>query len=109
MKAVLNQYRQSPRKIRLVADLSRGKQVDQAIYEIKFSNKRVAPTLVKLIESAIANAIENHDGKRIDLYIKSIRVDGGAVLKRSMPRARGSASRIKKRTSHIVLELESKK
>lgn len=108
MKAFLKQYRQAPRKVRLVADLIRGKQVDRAVAELRFSGKKAGDVVLKLIESAIANAINNDGAKRAELFVKSIRVDGGFVLKRSMPRARGSASRIKKRTSHVLVELESR-
>lgn len=105
MKAKLSQYHQSPRKVRLVADAVRGETVDDALRKLRFLTKRAAKPVAKLIESAVANAEEN-DGKRRDnLIISTITVDKGPTLKRFRPRARGRATRINKRTSHINLEL----
>jgi len=105
MKAILSNYRQSPRKVRLVAGLVKGKQVALAIRELDVLTKRASLPLKKLIESAVANARHNGDIAAEDLVVKSMRVDKGVTMKRSMPRARGSASRINKRASNIVLEL----
>ena len=108
MKAILKNYRQSPRKVRLLADLVRGKKVGDALATLTFVDKRAAQPFAKLITSAVANAKEQ--GKNVEkLFIKSVAVDKGTVLKRSMPRARGSASRINKRNSHISVELGEKK
>ncbi len=107
MKAILKNYRQSPRKVRLVADVVRGKKVTDAIAMLRFVDKRAAGPFAKVIESAIANAIQA--GKQVDrLFVKKVSVDKGTVLKRFMPRARGSASRINKRNSHISIELGEK-
>ena len=107
MKAILKNYRQSPRKVRLLADLVRGKKVGQALETLSFMNKRAAEPVTKLINSAVANA--KHGGADPkNLFVKSITVDKGMVLKRIMPRARGSAARILKRSSHIAVELGSK-
>ena len=107
MKAILKNYRQSPRKVRLVADVVRGKKVDDALATLRFVDKRAAGPFAKVIESAVANAVQA--GKSIDrLFIKKVAVDKGTVLKRFMPRARGSASRINKRNSHISVELGEK-
>ncbi|MES2986144.1 MAG: 50S ribosomal protein L22 [Patescibacteria group bacterium] len=104
MKAILKNYRQSPRKVRLVTDLVKGKKVDVALNQLNFTPKRVVPVIKKLLESAIANAV--HAGNAKDtLRIKNITVDEGFVLKRMMPRARGVGARINKRTSHIVVTL----
>lgn len=104
MKAVLKNYRQSPRKVRLLADLVRGKKVNEALATLKFVNKRAALPFAKVIESAAANAAQV--GKNPEnLTIKSVAVDKGTVMKRFMPRARGSASTINKRNSHITVEL----
>lgn len=104
MKAILRNYRQSPRKVRLIADLVRGKSVTEALSILGFANKRAAEPFAKLIASAKANAVAK--GKRADrLMIKSAAVDKGEVIKRFMPRARGSASPINRRSSHIVVEL----
>lgn len=107
MKAILKNYRQSPRKVRLVADVVRGKSVSAALSTLKFIDKRAAGPFAKVIESAVANA--KQAGKSVErLVIKRVAVDKGTVLKRFMPRARGSASRINKRNSHIVVELGEK-
>ena len=108
MKAFLKNYRQSPRKVRLIADLVRGKQADEALTTLQFVDKRAADPFAKVIKSAIANAKDQ--GKDTDkLFIKTVRVDKGVVYKRFMPRARGSASRINKRNSHILVELAERK
>jgi large subunit ribosomal protein L22 len=105
--ARLYNYRQSPRKVRLLAGLVRGKSVERAILEIEHSGKRAGDPIVKLIRSAAANA--KQAGKKVaDLVISDIRVDEGAVMKRMMPRARGSAFQILKRTSHIVVSVSEK-
>jgi len=109
MKAILKNYRQAPRKVRLVADLLKGKKVDAAKLELSFLSKRAAKPLMELLDSAIANAKNNFQTDKENLIVKNIRVDKGIVLKRFTPRARGSASRINKRTSHVVLTLEEKK
>ncbi len=111
MRAILNNYRQSPRKMRLVVSAVKGKTVAQAEAMLALMPKIATVPLRKLLESAVANAKENQ--KITDtstLIIKDFRVDGGAVLKRSMPRAHGSAYQILKRTSKVTLVLgESEK
>lgn len=92
-------------KGRLVADMVRGKKVDEAINILKFSNQRAAGIIKKVLDSAIANA-ENNDGADIDeLKVSAIMVDQGPVLKRISPRAKGRADRILKRTSHITVRV----
>jgi len=108
MKATLKNYRQSPRKVRLLADLVRGKKVADALTTLRFVDKRAAGPFSKVIESAVANA-KDHGNDTEKLFIKAVAVDKGTVLKRFMPRARGSASRINKRNSHISVELGLKK
>lgn len=109
MKAVLKNYRQSPRKVRLVASLVRGKKAHESLSLLKFTPKRASETISKLIESAVANAVQNHSKKKDDLFVKSITVNQGFTLKRFRPRARGRASRIRKRTAHIAVVLGEKK
>ena len=107
MKAILKNYRQSPRKVRLVTDLVKGKKVDAALTTLTFTPKRVVPVIKKLLESAIANAV--HMGNAKDtLRIKNITVDEGFVLKRMMPRARGRGFPIHKHTSTVTLVLDNK-
>jgi large subunit ribosomal protein L22 len=104
MKAILKNYRQAPRKVRLLADLVRGKKVADALATLQFVDKRAAQPFAKVIASAVANA--KGQGASVDnLKIKTVRVEKGMVMKRFMPRARGSASRINKRNSHIIVEL----
>lgn len=102
--ASLSNYRQSPRKVRLVADLIRGKSADRALALLATLPKRASDPMAKLLKSAIANS----KGEAGQLYVSSIQVNGGIVFKRSMPRARGRASAIRKRTSHITLALSQK-
>jgi len=102
--AQLNNYRQAPRKVRLLADLVRGKSASTALGLLSVLPKPASEPVSKLIRSAVANA----DAKAEDLYISRIEVNGGVVLKRSMPRARGRAAQILKRTSHISLSLSKK-
>jgi large subunit ribosomal protein L22 len=109
MKAHLKNYRQSPRKVRLVADLIRGKKVPHALTELTFLPKRASEVMTKLIASAVANAENNFKVSSVDLVISEITVDQGVTLKRYRPRARGVAKRINKRTSNIALSLGVKK
>jgi large subunit ribosomal protein L22 len=104
MKAILKNYRQSPRKVRLVADSIKGKKVEDALLKLKFMPKRATEVVEKLIASALANAKENFDVKT-GLFIQNIEINQGVTLKRYRPRARGSAFRINKRTSNIVVTL----
>lgn len=109
MKSYLKNYRQSPRKVRLVADAVRGKKVAVALRDLAFITKRATDPIAKLIESAVANAKNNFNADVENLFIKEIQVNKGIVLKRIMPRARGSAARINKRSSHVSITLEEKK
>jgi large subunit ribosomal protein L22 len=104
MKAILKNYRQSPRKVRLVADSIKGKKVEVALLKLKFMPKRATEVLEKLIKSAAANAKENFDFTG-ELIVKNIEVNKGVIIKRSRARARGSAFRINKRTSNIIVTL----
>ena len=108
MKAILKNYRQAPRKVRLVADLIKGKKVDAAKLELSFLSKYAAKPIMELLDSALANAKNNFQIDKENLIVKNIQVDKGIVLKRFIPRARGSASRINKRTSHLTITLEEK-
>ena len=100
-KAKLMGVRLSPQKAKLVVDLVRGKSVSEALDILAFTNKSSAPVVAKLVKSAAANAVNNQKMDEASLYIKEIWVGPGKTLKRFMPRAKGSASRILKRTSHI--------
>src|SRR5215203_2559186 len=97
--------RVAPRKARLVANQVRGLALDDALPLLRFSTRSAAKDIRKLIESAAANAEANHDLVADDLVIKDIHVDEGPTLRRYRPRALGRATRINKRTSHIVVAL----
>ena len=104
--ARLSDYRQSPRKVRAVAHLVKGMPVPQALAELTFLAKRAGAPLKKLIVSAVSNAKAQNLSAE-ELFVKNMRVDKGVVLYRMMPRARGSAYRIRKRSSHVVVELDA--
>ncbi len=107
MKAFLKNYRQSPRKVRLVVELIKGKSVAEALAQLDFLAKRAGLPIKKLLLSAVANAKQNGIEKE-NLFIKELRVDKGIVMKRMMPAAMGTGHRINKRTSHINLLLAEK-
>ena len=110
--AKLNNCPTSPRKMRIVADSVRGKKVEMALTMLKFSQKEASNKLEKLLLSAIANwQAKNEDGDVEDanLFIKEIRVDSAGMLKRLRPAPQGRAHRIRKRSNHVTLVLESQK
>src|SRR5690625_2881711 len=102
-KAVAKTVRIAPRKVRLVMDLIRGKEVGEAISILKHTNKRTAPIVEKLINSAVANAEHNYDMDIDHLIVSEAYADEGPTLKRFRPRAQGRATKINKRTSHITV------
>ena len=104
-KAILRYVRVAPRKARLVVDLIRGKQVGEALSALKFIPRGASKVVEKVLKSAIANAQQKEIGDVDDLWIRRAYVDGGPVLKRFQPAPQGRAHPIKKRTSHITLEL----
>lgn len=106
--AKLRFARISPQKTRLIADQVRGMAVEPALETLRFSNKKAAQIVGKLLESAVANA-EHNEGADIDeLKVATIMVDEGPTMKRMKPRARGSADRILKRTSHVTIRVADK-
>ena len=110
--AKLNNVPTSARKMRMVADLIRGQQVNRALNMLKFEAKEGAARLEKLLLSAIANWQAKNEDERLedaDLYIKEIRVDGGRMLKRLRPAPQGRAHRIRKRSNHVTMVIASKK
>jgi large subunit ribosomal protein L22 len=109
MKASATHIRISPRKVRMVVDTVRGKSVSQALSILGFTRKKAALPVQKLLKSAVANAVENGGISDVDtLVIDRIMVDEGPTLKRYMPRARGRATPIRKRTSHIRIMLRER-
>ena len=105
-KATLRYARISSRKVKIVADLIRGKKVDEALAIVKFAPKASSEILEKLLKSAIANAENNHGMNRGNLIVSEIYANQGPTLKRIRPAAKGSAVRIRKRTSHITIVLK---
>ena len=102
-KATLRYARISSRKVKIVADLIRGKKVDEALAIVKFTPKASSDIIEKLLKSAIANAENNHGMKHENLYVAEIYANQGPTLKRIRPAAKGSAVRIRKSTSHITI------
>jgi len=105
MKAKAKYVRIAPRKARLVADEVRGKSFPDAVSLLRFTNKRAARIIGEIIQSAAANAEHNDDVDPDELFIREIRVDDGPTIKRYRARAMGRATMIRKRTSHISVEL----
>lgn len=103
--AKLKHLRIAPRKVRIVADLIRGKNAAEALDILQFTIKGAAEPMRKLLDSAVANATENHMMDADALYVAAVYVDQAATLKRWRPRAHGRATRIEKKTSHITLTL----
>jgi large subunit ribosomal protein L22 len=108
--AKLNNCPSSPRKMRLVVDNIRGKDVNEALNILAFTNKEVAGKLEKLLKSAINNFMQKHgvSAEDADLYISEARVDGGTMLKRFRPAPQGRAMRIRKRSNHVTLVVSSR-
>ncbi len=109
--AILRNCPTSPRKMRMVADLIRGEEVLKSLDILKFNPKEASGRLEKLLKSAIANWENKNDGKKAEdhfLYIKEIRVDSASMLKRYRPAPQGRAHRIRKRSNHVTLFIDSK-
>ena len=109
-RAVLRNDPVSPRKMRLVADMIRGMDVNRALDVLKYSNKEASKRVEKLVLSAIANWQEKNEGVRLEdsqLYVKEVYVDAGRTLKRLRPAPQGRANRIRKRSNHITVVLDS--
>jgi large subunit ribosomal protein L22 len=108
-KAIARTVRIAPRKVRLVVDLIRGKQVGEAIAILRHTPKAASPVVEKVLNSAMANAEHNYEMEVNNLVVTQAFVDEGPTLKRFRPRAMGRASAINKRTSHITIVLSEKK
>jgi large subunit ribosomal protein L22 len=106
MKAKAKYVRIAPRKARLVADEIRGKSFPEAVSLLRFTNKRAAKIIGEIVRSAAANAEHNDDADPDELFVRDIRVDDGPTIKRYRARAMGRATMIRKRTSHITVELD---
>ena len=108
-KAIARTVRIAPRKVRLVVDLIRGKQVGEAVAILNLTPKAASPVVEKVLKSAVANAEHNYDLDINNLVVSEVFVDEGPTLKRFRPRAMGRASAINKRTSHITVVVSEKK
>ena len=109
--AKLNNCPTSPRKMRLIADLIRGMDADKALAELKLNPKEASGRMEKLLLSALANWEAKNEGNRMDeanLYVSEVRVDGGRMLKRIQPAPQGRAHRIRKRSNHVTLVVDSR-
>jgi len=109
--AVLRNNPTSPRKMRLVADMVRGMAVDKALYVLKYTPKEAARKMEKLLESAISNGEQKSEETfdvNSNLFISEVRVDGGRMLKRLRPAPQGRAHRIRKRSNHVTLVIDTK-
>jgi large subunit ribosomal protein L22 len=105
-KAILRKFRQSPRKVRMVADMIRGRPVDEALSILRFQPRKAARMLSKVLTSAIANATENESADADKLVVSKVAIDPGPVEKRWLARSMGRANRITKRSSHVTVEVE---
>ncbi len=108
-RAIAKYIRISPRKVRQVVDLVRGKGVEEALAILKYTPKRASAAVIKVINSAAANAEHNYDMNKDNLYIAEAYVDQGPTLKRYQPRAYGRADLMRRRTSHITVVVKEKK
>jgi large subunit ribosomal protein L22 len=108
VKAQAKYVRIAPRKVRIVMDLVRGKNVNEALSILRFTPKRASRYIDKVLRSAVANAEHNNNMMKDELYICRAHVDEGPTLKRFRPRAMGRAARINKRTSHITVVLRAR-
>tara|TARA_B100000401_G_scaffold397451_1_gene307568 strand:+ start:798 stop:1205 length:408 start_codon:yes stop_codon:yes gene_type:complete len=109
--AKLNNCPTSPRKMRLIADLIRGMDAEQALAELKLNPKEASSRMEKLLLSALANWEAKNEGKRMDqenLFISEVKVDSGRMLKRIQPAPQGRAHRIRKRSNHVTLVVDSR-
>ena len=109
--AKLNNCPTSPRKMRLIADLIRGLDADKALAELKLNPKEASGRMEKLLLSALANWESKNEGKRMDeanLYVSEVKVDSGRMLKRVQPAPQGRAHRIRKRSTHVTLVVDSR-
>jgi large subunit ribosomal protein L22 len=104
--AFLKGFRESPRRVRMVAEMIRGKRVADAIVILRFQQRKAAKMLLKVLNSAIANASENDHADEDSLVVKKVDVDGGPVQKRWLPRSMGRANRLLRRTSHVTVVVD---
>ena len=107
-RATAKNVRVSPRKARIVVDQIRGKDVERAREILAFSERAISEVVAKVLDSAVANGVNNHGMRDRNLVVKTAYVDEGPTMRRFRPRAKGSASPIRKRTSHITIIVASR-
>ncbi len=105
--AMLRGFRESPRRVRMVADMIRGKSAGEALAILRLQQRKAAKMLSKVLTSAIANATENEQADADKLVVSKVNVDGGPVQKRWMPRSMGRANRLLRRTSHVTVVVDT--
>jgi large subunit ribosomal protein L22 len=105
-RAILRRFRESPRKVRAVADMIRGRSVDDAISILRLQQRKAARMLSKVLDSAIANATENEKADADKLFVTKVFIDGGPTQRRWMARSMGRANRLISRTSHVTVEVD---
>jgi large subunit ribosomal protein L22 len=105
-RAFLRGFRESPRRVRMVAEMIRGKKVEDALAVLRFQQRKAARMLTKVLTSAIANASENEHADADKLVVSRVDVDGGPVQKRWLPRSMGRANRLNRRTSHVTVVVD---
>src|SRR3954453_22629821 len=106
-RAVLRRFRESPRKVRMVADMIRGRAVDDAMAILRLQQRKAARMLFKVLGSAIANATENEKADPDKLVVKNAQIDGGPAEQRWMARSKGRPNRINRRTSHVTVVVDN--
>jgi large subunit ribosomal protein L22 len=106
-KAILRKFRQSPRKVRMVAAMIRGRKVEEALSILRFQQRKAAKMLSKVLSSAVANATENDKADADSLVVAKVNIDPGPVEKRWLARSMGRANRINRRTSHVTVVVEA--
>jgi large subunit ribosomal protein L22 len=106
-RAFLKGFRESPRRVRMVADMIRGKKAADALAILRFQQRKAAKMLTKVLNSAIANASENDEADADTLVVTRVDIDGGPVQKRWLPRSMGRANRLNKRTSHVTVVVDA--
>ena len=105
-RAFLRGFRESPRRVRMVAEMIRGKKVEDALAVLRFQQRKAAKMLTKVLTSAIANASENDHADADKLVVTRVDIDGGPVQKRWLPRSMGRANRLNRRTSHVTVVVD---
>lgn len=105
-RAILRNFRESPRRVRMVAGMIRGRSVADALAILTLQQRKAAKMLSKVVRSAVANATENEKADADKLVVTSVAIDGGTIQKRWLPRSMGRANRLNRRTSHVTVVVD---